>query len=106
MTTTDTTARAAPRTSLTHGVRKAVRTLAVQLTAALVRATVIGWRYLVTVYALARLGLVWRTFCANTGLAVERPTAVEIRYVLLGREVSGVQSRRSYSRATEGGVSI
>ena len=72
MTTTDTVARAAPSKATTRDVWLFVRTVGVRAGAAFVRATVTGWRYLVTVYALARLGLLWRTFCANTGLAVQR----------------------------------
>jgi DNA segregation ATPase FtsK/SpoIIIE, S-DNA-T family len=48
------------------------RVLAVRALAATVRALVTGWRYLRTVYALIRLGLLWRAFCAATGLAIQR----------------------------------
>lgn len=50
----------------------AARTAAVRAGSAVIRGTITAWRYLCTVVALARLGLLWRTFCGVTGLAVQR----------------------------------
>jgi energy-coupling factor transporter ATP-binding protein EcfA2 len=38
---------------------------------------VAGWRYLWTVVALVRLGLRWKAFCGNTGLAIQRTRSDE-----------------------------
>lgn len=54
------------------GTRTVLHALAVRAGAALVRGTVTTWRYLWTLFALVRLGLLWRSFCGNTGLAVQR----------------------------------
>jgi S-DNA-T family DNA segregation ATPase FtsK/SpoIIIE len=40
--------------------------------AGLARGVVATWRYLWTIVALVRLGLLWTAFCGNTGLAVQR----------------------------------
>jgi hypothetical protein len=53
-------------------VPSTARDLAVRAGSAVVRHAINAWRYLCTVYALVRLGLLWRAFCANTGLAVQR----------------------------------
>jgi hypothetical protein len=71
MTTTNTPttvagARVAP------DLRATVQTLAVRAGSALLRGSVTAWRYLCTVWALVRLGLLWRPFCAATGLAIKR----------------------------------
>lgn len=49
-----------------------VRALALGAGAAIVRGIVAAWRYLWTVAALVRLGLKWKAFCGNTGLAIQR----------------------------------
>ena len=49
-----------------------VRSSTVRAGAWLTRAVITGWRYVRTVLAAIRLGLVWRTFCANTGLAMRK----------------------------------
>jgi S-DNA-T family DNA segregation ATPase FtsK/SpoIIIE len=52
--------------------RAGAQALAVRALAALARSIVTGWRYLCTIVALVRLGLLWRAFCAATGLAIQR----------------------------------
>jgi len=52
--------------------RNNVQAWAVRAGAAIARGTVTTWRYLWTIVALVRLGLLWRSFCGNTGLAVQR----------------------------------
>ncbi|MER5672781.1 FtsK/SpoIIIE domain-containing protein [Pseudonocardia alni] len=49
-----------------------VRALLVRLGAWITRRSVDGWRTLRTLLALVRLGLLWRSFCGNTGLALQR----------------------------------
>ncbi|QJY45592.1 FtsK/SpoIIIE domain-containing protein [Pseudonocardia broussonetiae] len=49
-----------------------IRTMAIQAGSALIRGTITAWRYLCTVLTLARLGLLWKAFCAATGLAIQR----------------------------------
>jgi hypothetical protein len=58
--------------SIARDVPSTARDLVVRAGSALVRHAITAWRYLCTVYALVRLGLLWRVFCANTGLAVQR----------------------------------
>jgi S-DNA-T family DNA segregation ATPase FtsK/SpoIIIE len=41
----------------------------VRARAAMVRRLIAGWRLTLTLYAVLRLGLLWRKFCAETGLA-------------------------------------
>ena len=53
------------------------KVLAVRASASLVRTTVTAWRYLGTLYALVRLGLLWTAFCGNTGLAIQRTRQTE-----------------------------
>jgi DNA segregation ATPase FtsK/SpoIIIE, S-DNA-T family len=73
MITTDHTANAAATGSSQAGSAWArSRALAVRAASALARGTVTAWRHLCTLVALVRLGLLWRAFCAATGLAVQR----------------------------------
>lgn len=53
-------------------MRSWARTMSARIAAALLRGSVTGWRYLCTLYAVMRLGLLWRRFCASTGLAEQR----------------------------------
>lgn len=49
-----------------------IRTAAIRAGSALIRGTITAWRYLCTLLTLARLGLLWKAFCAATGLAIQR----------------------------------
>lgn len=49
-----------------------IRTVGIRAGSALVRGTITAWRYLCTLLTLARLGLLWKAFCAATGLAIQR----------------------------------
>lgn len=48
------------------------RTLPGRLAGWLLRLAVAAWRYAWTVYAVVRLGLLWASFCGNSGLAERR----------------------------------
>jgi S-DNA-T family DNA segregation ATPase FtsK/SpoIIIE len=50
----------------------AARVLVVRAGSALARAAIAGWRYLLTLMPVLRLGLLWARFCAATGLAMQR----------------------------------
>lgn len=54
------------------GLWAVTRTVAIRAGSALIRGTIATWRYLCTLLTLARLGLLWKAFCAATGLAIQR----------------------------------